>query len=546
MRDNGFFGVCFLATLPLLAAGCGDASGTGGELLGRDTGALDGTPASAPDPHTSVGTPGLVEGTTTWVVPTSPNGLNSDQSWFSIAGAPDGNVYLAACDHISNSALFRLTPKTDELGFLGDARSASEAANNWLPGETAEKFHVRPLWFRNRVYVATADYSNQDSGYLAHRGFHWYAYDVPSERFLDLSASEPGGVAAPHISIFSSALDEKRGVIYGLGSPTSHLYRYDVATGTTTDLGRSPLLTREFYNPGRYLWIDSRGRVYFTVATAGTLAPGEPQTPTYVLSWDPVEGWGSEPTWTIAEMLRTGQCSLDKKRCYILDYPLNLYLFDDEARTFTKINKGELSPEHVSTRTRNYRVRSMNLSASEKKLYIINDSAVRMSLFEWDFGATPFPLEIATIAELDDRMDARYTAYTGHDAWDEHGRFHFTGFGGEGVPSTPNVYFTRIDPVRLKAARGLLPGVPIVSLRGAGRGLHLVRTGDRSTELRVIVQANGRDGASYATVTMPAGATVVRVPADVASAAARRHAKSMKVVPDGDTYTVSGGAVDCQ
>ena len=386
-----------LACFALLLGACG-AEGNGPESYETDTAPLNATSAANhPDPFTTPGSPGLVNGTTSWVVPTSPNGLNSDQSWFSVGSAPDGNIYMSACDHLTNSALFRLTPNDDILGYLGDARSASEAANNWLPGETAEKFHVRPMWYRGRVYVATADYSNQDIGYLNHRGFHWYAYDKKSREFLDLSASEPGGVGAEHISIFSGAVDESRGVIYGLGSPTSHLYRYDIATGVTTDLGRSPLLTREFYNPGRFLWVDSRGTVYFTVATAGTLAPGEPQTPTYVLSWDPVAGWGSEPTWTIAEMLRTGQCSLDKKRCYILDYPLNLYLFDDESRTFTKLRKGIMSPEHISTRTRAIRVRTMNLSPNERKLYIVNDSAPVMSLFEWDFTQTDYPLELAQV-----------------------------------------------------------------------------------------------------------------------------------------------------
>jgi hypothetical protein len=489
-------------------------------------------------PSYSTGLPGQLDGVTTWSVPVAPNHFVSTQSWFSVSGLPDGNVYVATSDHTTNSALFKLNPKTDVMDYVGDARSASEAANNWLPNETAEKFHVRPLWYQNRVYVATADYSNQDAGYLQRRGYHWYAYDTISNQFLDLSANSPNGVEVPHISIFSSAIDEKRGVIYALGSPNSNLYRYDLKTGVTTDLGRSPMLTRPMYNPGRFLWVDSRGRVYFTVATAGTLAPGEPATPTYVLYWDPNTGWGAEPTWQITEMLRVGQCSLDKKRCYILTYPLDLYMFDDETRTFTKLAKGELSTSHISSRTRNYRVRSMNLSPSEKKIYFINDSAPANSLFEWEAPFTSPPRELARVEALDSRHDVRYTAFTAHDAWDPQGRFYFTGFGGEGVPQTPNVYVTRVDPVRLKAALGVLPGVPVVSLRGAGPGLHLVRHGDLSTNLEVILKVTGDGAATYEKVTMPAYKTVVHVGDHGAANPTPPKKKHVSVVPDGDTYTV--------
>jgi len=508
-----------------------DTDATASNIFGRDRNSD--LPKAEPSP-------GLLPGTTTWVVPTTPNGLLTDQSWFSVAGAPDGNIYMGACDHLTNSALYRLNPSDDMLRYLGDARASSEAANNWLPGETAQKFHVRPLWYQGRVFVATADYSNQDDLYLQHRGFHWYAYETRRRNFVDLSASEPNGVAAEHISIFSTALDQSRGMLYGLGSPTSHLYQYNIATGQTVDLGRSPLLTRPYYNPGRFMWIDRGGRVYFTVATAGTLAPGEPATPTYVLYWDPIEGWGANTDWQIAEMLRTGQWSMDHQHLYILDYPMNLYMFNDQDRTFTKLKKGVLSPEHVSPRTKTVRVRSMNLSANEKKLYFINDTAPVNSLYEWDFMNTDTPLELATVPAMDARVDARYTAFTGHDSWDQEGRFYFTGFGGEGVPSTPNVYFLRVDPVRIKAGLGVLPGVTEVGIRNFGR-LRLVRHGDLSTTIDVILRMTPERGDdSFQTVSMPAGQTVVEVPGYRWEG--RRH---VSVIPDGDTYVVEARGHDC-
>jgi hypothetical protein len=57
----------------------------------------------------------------------------------------------AGWNHVTNAALYRLAAGTDQFVYVGDARSASEAAANWKPGETAEKFHTRPTWHNGKV-----------------------------------------------------------------------------------------------------------------------------------------------------------------------------------------------------------------------------------------------------------------------------------------------------------------------------------------------------------------------------------------------------------
>ena len=141
---------------------------------------------------------GKLDGTQHWKLPDTPNGLHPTQSWHATGSTPDGDIYVGGMDHVSNSALYRLKTREETLELVGDARSASEAAKNWMPGETAQKFHTRPLWHRGKVYVATMDRSDLDDGYLSRRGFHWYAYDPAVKSFTDLSASEPGGSAVPH------------------------------------------------------------------------------------------------------------------------------------------------------------------------------------------------------------------------------------------------------------------------------------------------------------------------------------------------------------
>ena len=76
----------------------------------------------------------------------------------------EGDIFITGCDHKTNSALYRLSQKDQELHYVGDARTASEAAENWMPGETAEKFHVRPIFLRGRLYLATADFTGSDDG----------------------------------------------------------------------------------------------------------------------------------------------------------------------------------------------------------------------------------------------------------------------------------------------------------------------------------------------------------------------------------------------
>lgn len=112
--------------------------------------------------------PGAVDGTWLWVLPNGPDGLRPTQSWHASGSTPAGDIFVAGMDHATNSALYRIDA-SGRLTRVGDARSASARAGNLQPGETFEKFHTRPTWFKGKVYVATMDYSKIDAGYLKER-----------------------------------------------------------------------------------------------------------------------------------------------------------------------------------------------------------------------------------------------------------------------------------------------------------------------------------------------------------------------------------------
>lgn len=147
--------------------------------------------------NNAAATRGQLDGVWFWTMPTTPNGLVPTQSWSGAAPAPEGDVYVAGMDHSTNSALYRL--HGDSLSYLGDAKSASAAAENWRAGETAQKFHVRPIWHNGRVYVATYGSSTLDATYLSLRGFHWYAISSRFRSILPPCAMIVIGIVAPHL-----------------------------------------------------------------------------------------------------------------------------------------------------------------------------------------------------------------------------------------------------------------------------------------------------------------------------------------------------------
>ena len=58
----------------------------------------------------------------------TPNGLQPLQCWYGVGQSPDGMVYVAGSDHVTNSALYQFNPRTKLLKFCGDAVSAAQAA----------------------------------------------------------------------------------------------------------------------------------------------------------------------------------------------------------------------------------------------------------------------------------------------------------------------------------------------------------------------------------------------------------------------------------
>jgi hypothetical protein len=382
-----------------------------------------------------------------WQVPPTPSGMVPSQSWLSIGASPDGDVFITGCDHKTNSALYRLSQKDQQLRWAGDARTASETVNNWMPGETAEKFHVRPVYFRGKLYLATADFTGSDAGYLNHRGFHWYAYDLAAGTFSDLSKAEPGGVGGEHASIVALALDEAGGYIYGLETPRGLLFRYDVALNRTTNLGKAPYFPEGHYMPGRQMWVGKYGRIYFAISAVD-----------HVMYFDPILGWGEEKEWRLATnngssmVFRTGAESPDGALVFLADVDGRIYRFSRRDDSFRQI--GQLTnSDPASNPTGPLKVRAFNVSRDGKRIYFINDDSDKSAFWEWEI-ARNVTRRLCMLSELDLRLGSPSLAtHGGNESWDRLGYVYFCAFGNNLAHPT-ELLLCRLNPERLREIRG--------------------------------------------------------------------------------------------
>jgi sugar lactone lactonase YvrE len=286
------------------------------------------------------------------------------------------------------------------------------------------------------------DRSTLDDDYLSRRGFHWYAYDTRLNNFTDLSASESGGSAVAHGNVVTLASDPVRNVIYGAGVPTGEIYRYDVDHGRTEALGRPRSYDKPYVYTGRVMWVDSRGRLYFTAS-----APDSPSVSGHVHYYDPKTGFGERKDWSLegAQALEVGQC-LDKgKQCIFSDDKGHVYRFDDDGPSWSYLGQMETGQQGGY-------IWLFNVTADKIYSATSTSSEAGPALYEFDLktGKTQW---LCTMAELDPVLRNR-NVHTGYNSWDSDGRFYFASFDWQ-----PNqrVILTRVDPNALKAALNRTP-----------------------------------------------------------------------------------------
>jgi len=490
----------FLIVLITLLSACGG----GGSAVEEDTSvALD--PPTSTDPPTTdqptiqeppeqpaepedISVPhdtprvGRVAGVNIWQLPDSPDGDRPDQCWLAVGSDASGEIYISGHDHQTNSMLYRMYQSDNSLRWIGDARTASQEANNWLSNESAEKFHTRPIHHNGNVYVATLDSSDMNNSYLNTRGFHWYGYNIAANSFTDLSATEPDGVGAQTLQLATIQKDPVRNLLYGMSIPENKLVRYDIGAGETTVLGK-PDAWQNFFYTNRFMWVDSRGRVYITGGSSRTQwNQGESASIfNHVWYYDPVTGFGELNAFPLRgpNAMEVGQWDRERKNLYTSDDQGNIYRFNDAAASWQFLGRPDFSSA--------LKTWVFQLSADEEKIYIgLSDGSRPNAIYEFDI-ATGQSYELLKMSDLDD-MAASENFITGYDSWDSSGSFYISSFS---MYDGDNVYLVGINPVEIKLATGVLSErVEVSSTVDAGE-IVVTRTGNGSGALEVLYEVRG-------------------------------------------------------
>lgn len=425
---------------------------------------------------------GNLDGVNVWQLPDAPNGDQPDQCWLAVGSDIDGEIYISGHDHINNSMLYRLHQSDDTVRWVGDAETASEAVGNWQAGETAEKFHTRPLEHDGHVYVATLDSSNMNSDYLSTRGFHWYGYEQAENNLIDLSVLEPNGVGASTIQIVTIQKDIQNNLLYGMSIPENKLVRYDIANAQTTVLGKPDDWTGFFYS-NRFMWVDSRGRVYMTGGSSRSQWNQGESASTFDHVWyyDPATGFGELSNFPLqgANAMEVGQWDRTREVLYTADDQGNIYRFVDATASWSFIGQADFSGVPGAPKTWVFQ-----LSADAEKIYIgVSDVSYPNSIWEYDI-ATGTTTELAKISELD-TVASSQDFITGYDSWDNKGSFYISNFS---MFNGVNTFMLGINPVRIKAANDSAFELVEVSSQSTASGVSITRTGSTTDALEVLYE----------------------------------------------------------
>lgn len=483
---------------------------------------------------------GNTDGVRVWQLPNAPNGDRPDQCWLAVGSHPNGDIYISGHDHVNNSMLYRLHQSDGIVRWVGDAETASRKVNNWLPGESAEKFHTRPIAHDGRVYVATLDNSNMNTGYLNTRGFHWYGYEPLDNEFLDLSVSEPNGVGWPTLQIVTIQKDVENNLLYGMSIPTNELVRYDIDRAETTLLGKPDAWTGYFYS-NRFMWVDSRGRVYMTGGSSRPQWYQGESASTFDRVWyyDPLTGFGELQDFPLQgpNAMEVGQWDRTGEILYTADDQGNIYRFTDATASWSFVGR----PNFSGIGSGVPKTWVFQLSADAEKIYIgVSDVSYPNSIWEYDIasGATT---ELAKLSELDTTASSQ-AFITGYDSWDAEGSFYISSFS---MYNGVNVYMLGIDPVRIKAAKDSSFDLIEVSSQIVGGNISISRTGPTNVGLEVLYEVTLFDAFGTKLQSLP-GQTTIDVAQDkidlneisISPSVTFAYAE-FRLVADGNDYVVA-------
>jgi len=152
--------------------------------------------------------------------------------WDGLYAARDGKVYSGLISEGESAHLYVYDPAQDRNELLFDMAEVLGERGKGI--RTSGKLHNKPVEDdQGNIYFVPL---NNGSGplsidFTSWRGGHWLRYDPRSRRLENLGLVEEG------TGIYPLAIDTRRQRLFGIGF-TGYLYRFDLPTRTSKNLGR--------------------------------------------------------------------------------------------------------------------------------------------------------------------------------------------------------------------------------------------------------------------------------------------------------------------
>ncbi|MEW6751933.1 MAG: hypothetical protein AB1505_13295 [Candidatus Latescibacterota bacterium] len=343
--------------------------------------------------------------------------------WGGIGMDHEQRVYFAASDENDvtpdDTVILRYDTRSDRRELLGTLRGISEKEGNLAPGESIGKVHVAIQEHEGRMYFSSHDYHDIRSDYsdmYERRGGHFYAFDLGTDTFQDLSKADNYGVSVPYQGIIAMDVLRAQDKLAGFTFPIGDLLIYDLKKRRTTFYPGVPQYRRS--NVSRYIWATRKGRVYFSYAV--------PDSPVWALDVET----GTIRRTADSNVLSSGflhgmVATRDGDTVYLLtNEGGNLYAFDVESERLEGLGS-LLPPEEIAQGRQVYFVNGLVLSRDERKLYTLPSEYRYGDRHEGAFGL--YEYDIATrqkrrLADFSLQLDG---TITGSGVIDDRDRIYF-------------------------------------------------------------------------------------------------------------------------
>jgi len=376
--------------------------------------------------------------------------------WSALGTSLEGHVYIAISNHQQpggNSAIYKYDTMLGRMSALGDLRSISTAAGNWMPNESQYKVHSflmrdgsGKIWFASDDHPPTP--------FL--RGAHLYQLDTATDVVTDYSRTQPmllnqamqpvvntgqaavgSGVFVEYYGIKGLYLNARApDALYAITYPDGHVIEHDPTTGAIAKIGQA--------KHGAFLtYADNRGNFYYETSSGNGLA---------IQKYDRATG----TTRTVAtvpgfEVGAVAPTSCGEVVYWLIADTKKIYRHDCLTDQFVEIA--------TACGSNWWRIYNLSLSPNGEALYYVSNNNAHSVIQRIDLvtGACTVALDVDAL------LGTRDLCFGGVNVWDRNG-FLYAPVWTFSAPQSEDVALLKVGP--FDRALGGAPGTLSTSAGG--------------------------------------------------------------------------------